>query len=976
MTIAIGWLALHVLGIFIAFALLIIVFRKEDTNYKTELILAIACCLVTLVAKSLYIVGGSEETLLALGKLEYLGKCFANYCALMFVLRWKQARIPRWAGDLLLIVNVAFYILIATVDHHHLYYKDYWMEPSKTNLCGETLVIAPAPIYYVYMAFLLGEILTCIIIVISSIREKKNSPMPYKTGLHLMLLAAVSSPMILLSLRILGVIKGDDPTPLGILLSCVFMSMAVVKYGLFDPVKNAKNHIIDNLNEGLIVTNDDKHFLFLNPMAQVLVASVCRQRVYDNEEDLYEYLKGEQGYFDWQEHHYQIEETKLKKHSVIQGYMLTIIDVTKIMEQNRVMKELVEQANAANEAKSAFVSNISHEIRTPMNSIVGMTEIMLRNQHTPAEQDYLLNIQSSGQALLTIINDVLDFSKMESGKMELYQEPYDTFSLFHDLKITFENRIGTRPIALIYEIDQKLPCTLCGDMGRIRQIIMNLVSNAIKYTEEGYVCFRVQIKEQTGDRLLLHYEVEDSGIGIRKEDQQILFDSFQRIDVKKNRRIEGTGLGLTISHNLVAMMGGTIGVESEYGKGSRFYFDIEQTIVDAAPISEIDYDKRHNSIVDKEAEHLFIAPQAHILLVDDSSLNLLVAKELLKPLQMQIDTAEHGAQAVEMVQKKDYDLVFMDHMMPVMDGIEATIAIRHLPEAKYRELPILALTANAMMDTRKEFENAGMNGFVAKPIDFTAICTQLRKCLPPERIQEVSLEDAKTIILSSNAAEPATPISVSTTESETVFESASALDFQASLPGIDWKTGLKYCGTEKLLSETISSFRQTIDTTANKIEEALKEQLLRDYTIEVHALKSTALLIGACELSERAKELEAYGKEKNLPALEEKTAPMLALYRSYKDILKPFTVNENQAKQDATIQTWRASLQEMNTCMECFDIDGVDRIMKELDAYRVPDCLETSMENLRAYVADVAMEEIMYITKCMIELLQAEEGNE
>lgn len=957
MTIAIGWLALHVLGIFIAFALLIIVFRKEDTNYKAELILAIACCLVTLVAKSLYIVGGSEETLLALGKLEYLGKCFATYCALMFVLRWKQARIPRWTGDLLLIINVAFYILIATVDHHHLYYKDYWMAPSKINLCGEALEISPAPIYYVYMAFLLGEILTCIIIILSSIHEKKNSQMPYKTGLHLMLLAVVLSPMILLSLRILGVIKGDDPTPLGILLSCVFMSMAVVRYGLFDPVKNAKNHIIDNLNEGLIVTNDDKHFLFLNPMAQALVASVQRDRIYDNEEDLYEYLKGEQGYFDWQGHHYQIEETKLKKHTVIQGYMLTVIDVTEIMEQNRIMKELVEQANAANEAKSAFVSNISHEIRTPMNSIVGMTEIMLRNQHTPAEQDYLLNIQSSGQALLTIINDVLDFSKMESGKMELYKEPYDTLSLFHDLKVTFENRIGTRPIELIYEIDQSLPCTLCGDMGRIRQIIMNLVSNAIKYTEKGYVRFRVEIKEQTSDRLLLHYEVEDSGIGIRKEDQKILFDSFQRIDVKKNRRIEGTGLGLTISHNLVTMMGGTIGVESEYGKGSRFYFDIEQTIVDAAPISEINYDKRHNSILDKEAEYMFIAPQAHILLVDDSSLNLLVAKELLKPLQMQIDTAEHGAQAVEMVQKKDYDLVFMDHMMPVMDGIEATVAIRHLPEAKYRELPILALTANAMMDTRKEFENAGMNGFVAKPIDFTAICTQLRKCLPPELIQEVSLEDAKAIILSSNAAAPM----------------ASASELQTSLPGIDWETGLKYCGTEELLCETIQNFCQTIDVTAAKIEGALKKRLLRDYTIEVHTLKSTALLIGACELSELAKELEAYGKDENLPALEEKTAPMLAMYRSYKDILKTYRNAEDQTKQDTSIQTWISSLQEMNTCMEYFDMDGVDRIMKELDTCQVPDCLEASMERLRIYVANVAMEEIIYITNQMIELLQAEE---
>ena len=838
--------------------------------------------------------------------------------------------------------------MIATVDYHHLYYKDYWLAPSKANLNGYTLEISPAPMYYVYMAFLLAEIMTTIGIIISSYCSQRS--MPNKGKIHFLMIAAMLSPMLLLSLRILKILKGDDPTPLGILLSCIFMSIAVVKYGLFDPVKNAKNYIIDNLKEAVIVTDADHRFLFLNSMADKIITSINKEQGYSTDDKIYAFIQGSQDFFDWKDRHYQVEETVLKDNELIQGYMMTIVDVTKIIEQNHLMKRLVLQTEDANRAKTNFVSNMSHEIRTPMNSIVGITEILLRSRHSPKEQEYLLNIQSSGRVLLTIINDVLDCSKMEAGKMQLFDEPYDTCSLFHDLRISMENRIGHSGLELIYDIDQDIPCKLKGDMGRIRQVIINLVNNAIKYTEKGSVRFSVHVRQKNTDKVMLYYEVADTGIGIRKEDHKILFDAFQRVEMDRNRYVEGTGLGLTISQNLVNMMGGVIEVESEYGKGSRFFFTIEQTIIDPTPVSAVNYNGQKDNVTEKEAECLFIAPEAHILLVDDNELNLVVAKELLKPLRMQIDTAENGLQAVKMVRGSQYDLVLMDHMMPVMDGIEAAKAIRALPEDKYQKLPIIALTANAMVDARKEFLNAGMNGFVAKPIDFARICNQLKLWLPKDLVRDVPKEEAKKLLaddLSDREIQPEDP-----------------------QMGFSFEEGVKHCGSKAALMKTIRIFYRTIDSKADKIEQCLKEGLISDYVVEVHALKSSALLIGAVPLSEAAKELEGYGKQGKTELLEEKTPDLLAMYRDFKDILKPCADKEEAARQEASNGEWCQALQQIHQCIEQFDLDGVDQIMEQLEEYQVPECIRESMDQLRVYVADVSMEEIMELTDTMTGLLR------
>lgn len=508
------------------------------------------------------------------------------------------------------------------------------------------------------------------------------------------------------------------------------------------------------------------------------------------------------------------------------AFILTATVIVLILQGN--LREEKERADAANKAKTEFVSNISHEIRTPMNAIVGMTQLMLRRNPQGQDREYLLNIQNSGNALLAIINDLLDISKIESGRMELVPEEYDLMPMLSDLGMILLNRIGGRPVELLFDIDTALPAGLYGDALRIRQIIINLLNNAVKFTEEGYVCLTVKVKQIQEDDIELYIAVKDTGQGIRKEDLGRLFGAFQQVDQKKNHHKEGTGLGLSLSKKLVEMMGGSIGVKSEYGKGSEFYFTIHQRITDQRKAAALPEGKeaviigrlRHEranellrelsgmlhlsftddimsvtetkapvfcftdvdegfsqaeaqrlqelsatvcGMVDPVAETVFPEgmpvmnkplysdnfcrfienrqkgeePKAEVphftdkrvLVVDDNELNRMIAVEMLKPTGLAIDTAENGAQALEMVQAKRYDMVFMDHQMPVMDGVEAVQAIRHLEEEYFRKVPVIALTANAGAEQQAQYAKAGMSGYLSKPFELEDIYGMLAKWL-------------------------------------------------------------------------------------------------------------------------------------------------------------------------------------------------------------------------------------------------------
>ena len=408
-----------------------------------------------------------------------------------------------------------------------------------------------------------------------------------------------------------------------------------------------------------------------------------------------------------------------------------------LLEKVREEKRKAEEANAS---KSAFLSVVSHEIRTPLNAVVGMTDLLLRDELTEKQQKYLMNIKTSGAALVMIVNDLLDQSKIEAGKMEIVEDAYELMPLLADVRMIIENRIGDKPIHLLYEIDEKIPAVIVGDSLRIRQILINLMNNAVKFTAEGYIELSIQVVKEEEDRLLLKFKVKDSGQGIRPEDVNRLFKAFSQVDTQKNHNKEGTGLGLSISRDFINLMGGQLDVASEYGKGSEFFFTIYQG--KETEHTEADGGTKKQAWQEEE----FTAPDARVLIVDDTLVNLMITEEILGTSQIQADTADSGMKALKLMEENTYHAVLMDYMMPYMDGVETTKKIRSLSKefedsgnekmsAYYKSVPIIALTGDISEEAKEKFKQAGMNDFTEKPVDSARLKQLMLKWLPGDLIK-------------------------------------------------------------------------------------------------------------------------------------------------------------------------------------------------------------------------------------------------
>ena len=542
-------------------------------------------------------------------------------------------------------------------------------------------------------------------------------------------------------------------------------------------------------------------------------------------------------------------------------------------------KNMLEEVVRANEAKSQFLANMSHEIRTPINGILGMDSVLLKECHDENLREYAKNIQSAGQSLLSIINDILDISKIESGKMEILTIRYQLFSVLNDCYNLTKIKLQNKPVSFIMQINEKLPSWLYGDEVRIRQIINNFLSNAVKYTKEGNITFELDFEEKTDEQILLVITVRDTGIGIKEEDLGKLFESFTRIEEKRNRNIEGTGLGLNLTKNLVNLMGGEVFAESTYGKGSCFTAKIPQKIADAKPMG--DFGKRYQQYLSTSDDDKlsFLAPDAKILVVDDVTMNLKVVKGLLKATKIQIDTAVSGSECLECVKTTPYQMIFLDHMMPEMDGLETLEHMKNLADNPNAQTPVIMLTANAIVGAKEEYIEAGFTDYLTKPIRETELLEMILKYLPEELVCE---NGGQGIEKSQDAQDMEQP--------EAGGEGAEPLQRLEQLEGLDVKTGLTYCMNEEdFYIEMLQEFLQA--DKASQLKHFLAEEDWDNYRTTVHALKSTSLTIGAAHLSGEAKALEMAAKEGNMDYIRSHHDGVMDEYKELTDHLKEILEN-------------------------------------------------------------------------------------
>ena len=599
--------------------------------------------------------------------------------------------------------------------------------------------------------------------------------------------------------------------------------------------------------------------------------------------------------------------------ALLAGFIVwRVMTSTIIRNQYDEIKRAKEEAERANTAKTRFLANMSHEIRTPINTIMGMNEMAMREDATGVPKPYFMSmmnyafdIRNASESLLSLINDLLDMSKIESGKMHLVMQEYDTAEMIRSVVSMIRIRSTEKELTFDVDVDEMLPSRMYGDPGKIKQIVLNLLTNAVKYTVVGGFALSVSMEEREDKECVIRFSVKDTGIGVKKEDMEKLFTAYERLDEQRNSGIQGTGLGLDISRRFAELMGGTLTCESEYGKGSEFILTLKQKIVDMTPVGAF---REHD---DSEAKGpyvpLFIAPDADVLVVDDNPMNLNVIKGLLKGTRVFVSTASSGEECLEKLKDTRFDIVLLDHMMPGMDGVETVGEIRK----DYPDLPVYALTANSASG-EEFYKSKGFNGYLAKPVDSRILERTIMKHLPEEMMEKPEIADAVPELT----------------------EIPDNLTWIYDTEGISVPDGIRNSGGISNYIFSLELFLDTIDQNAKVIRDSYNEGNIRLYTIKVHSLKSSARIVGALELSKLCEAVEEAGNKEDIAFIDQNADKLLADYEVFKYRLERIHDKEDTSPKEAISESELAkAYKALSDVIPQMDYDAVEMILEELNEY-------------------------------------------
>ncbi len=591
--------------------------------------------------------------------------------------------------------------------------------------------------------------------------------------------------------------------------------------------------------------------------------------------------------------------------------------------------DMSERAMAANEAKTAFLSKMSHEIRTPINAVMGLNEMILRESRDEHILNYSESLQAAGNTLLSLVNDILDYSKIEAGKLEILPVDYDISSLLNDLVNLVQNKADEKGLEFVLEFDEKIPKLLKGDEIRIKQVVANMLTNAVKYTDSGRVVFSVAANrpDPARDEVILDVSVKDSGRGIKEEDMKKLFAGFERIEEDRNPGIEGTGLGMSISGKLLELMGSTLRVKSIYGMGSEFAFSLRQEVLDWEPLGSYAAVYKRNLKMREKYREAFRAPNAHVLAVDDNQMNLTVFKGLLKKTGVNIDTATSGDEGLALLKEKKYDIIFLDHMMPEKDGIETLHELRAMEDNPNLQTPVICLTANAVSGARQQYIEEGFDDYLTKPIYPVRLEEMIISYLPEEKLERISdTED-----------EPA--------EAEEIPEELSALKGQRM---ININAGIENSGGVAAYMPLLRLFYNSIDEEGEQLDRFLAQNDLKNYTIKVHALKSSAMLIGAGELGETALALETAGKDGDGHYIDAHHGEFMeGLSQMGKLLAGVFDRKENEEKMPVDDKLMDKAYKEIRDAVDDMDSSRLFKVFSAMEKYSIPEKEESLWKDLR-----------------------------